>query len=125
MIDLNGLKNVNDAFGHAAGDTLIKGTAIVISDIYGEKGHCYRIGGDEFVVIIDADKDSLNDYREKLKARIGDYNSVEKYKLSMAIGEASLKKENGDRNSISDWKMNADLAMYSDKDAFYKMKGRG
>ncbi len=124
MIDLNGLKVANDTYGHKAGDILIKGTAQVISDIYAGDGHCYRIGGDEFVVIIDADQAMLDDYRLKLKERIEAYNAVEQYPLSMAIGEARLKNAQGIRGSISDWKMNADLDMYREKDAFYKKKSR-
>lgn len=48
-IDLNGLKQVNDTRGHAAGDKLIRDTAGVMEQIF--PGQAYRIGGDEFVVI--------------------------------------------------------------------------
>lgn len=124
MIDLNGLKYTNDQYGHDAGDELIKGTATVISDIYGESGECFRIGGDEFVVIIDANKELMLEYRNKLKSRIEEYNSVEAYKLSMAVGESRLNNPNGVRGSISDWKMNADMDMYREKDGFHKANRR-
>lgn len=124
MIDLNGLKVTNDKFGHDAGDTLIKGTAQVISDVYGEKGNCFRIGGDEFVVIIDASPSEIEEYNKKLIERMDSYNDMEQYKLSMAVGVARLKNEKGERESISDWKMNADLDMYREKDAFYKVNPR-
>ncbi len=120
MIDLNGLKNTNDKYGHEAGDELIKGTASVISEIYGEKGHCFRIGGDEFVVIIDASQELMAQYRDSLKNRIEEYNKSETYKLSMAVGEARLNDAQGVRGTISDWKMNADMDMYREKDGFHK-----
>lgn len=120
MIDLNGLKNTNDTYGHEAGDTLITGTSKVISDVYGDNGQCFRIGGDEFVVIIDSKPELMTELRAKLKCRIDEYNSSEKYKLSMAIGEARLKNSDGSKGSISDWKMNADMDMYRAKDGFYK-----
>lgn len=124
MIDLNGLKNANDAHGHIAGDELIVGAAKVISDIYGEKGQCFRIGGDEFVVVIDASKELMDEYRSKLKERINTYNIEAMHKLSMAIGESRLNDSDGHRGSISDWKMNADMDMYLEKDGFYKEKRR-
>ncbi|MCQ2504548.1 MAG: hypothetical protein MJ103_04890, partial [Saccharofermentans sp.] len=56
----------------------------------------------------------------KLKDRIEEYNKVETYKLSMAVGESRLNEPNGSRGSISDWKMNADMDMYREKDGFHK-----
>lgn len=48
-IDLNGLKLINDKFGHKAGDELIKKAAKNISYVFGKKA--FRIGGDEFIII--------------------------------------------------------------------------
>lgn len=124
MIDLNDLKNTNDQYGHEAGDELIKGAATIINEIYGQKGECFRIGGDEFVVIIDAGEELMAEYRVKLKDRIEAYNNVETYKLSMAVGEARLNKPNGSRGTISDWKLNADMDMYREKDVFHKANRR-
>ncbi len=120
MIDLNGLKNINDMYGHDAGDELIINSGRVISEIYGEKGSCFRIGGDEFVVVIDASREQMDEYRERFIASIKAYNLNAQYKLSMAVGESCLNDENGVKGSISDWKMDADMDMYRMKDEFYK-----
>lgn len=48
-IDANNLKYANDTIGHEAGDALLEGVALQISEMFPEEG--YRIGGDEFVVI--------------------------------------------------------------------------
>jgi diguanylate cyclase (GGDEF)-like protein len=53
VFDVNGLKRINDTMGHAAGDELIKAAAKIIKDSFGEYGKCFRIGGDEFVAILD------------------------------------------------------------------------
>ena len=45
-IDINGLKGVNDQYGHDAGDKLICGAARCIEEVFGGKGKTYRIGGD-------------------------------------------------------------------------------
>ncbi|MCF0128350.1 MAG: diguanylate cyclase, partial [Pseudobutyrivibrio sp.] len=52
-MDLNGLKAVNDNFGHEEGDVLIKCFANIIKDVFGTIGQCFRMGGDEFVVVVD------------------------------------------------------------------------
>ena len=52
MIDANGLKHVNDKFGHECGDKTLQSIAKCIHKVYAEYGWCFRIGGDEFVVIL-------------------------------------------------------------------------
>jgi len=51
MIDLDGLKAINDRFGHAAGDASLEMTARCLRDRAGARGAVYRIGGDEFAGI--------------------------------------------------------------------------
>ncbi len=52
MADVNGLKLTNDAFGHAAGDTLLRRAATVMSLECGPKDRIARTGGDEFVILL-------------------------------------------------------------------------
>lgn len=52
MLDVNGLKLINDAFGHAAGDSLLKKTAEVLKRALRADDMICRIGGDEFVVLL-------------------------------------------------------------------------
>ena len=51
-MDLNGLKGVNDNFGHLEGDKYIRAAADLISITFDFWGQCYRTGGDEFAVIL-------------------------------------------------------------------------
>lgn len=51
FIDVNGLKKMNDTFGHARGDLLIQTIAYVLADI-APKDHVFRLGGDEFLVLM-------------------------------------------------------------------------
>ncbi len=51
MVDINNLKYVNDTYGHERGDEYIKGCASIVCNIY-KRSSVYRIGGDEFVVIL-------------------------------------------------------------------------
>lgn len=53
MIDLNGLKLVNDTFGHAAGDKIIQSAATVLRNIFSEHvSSIFRLGGDEFALLL-------------------------------------------------------------------------
>lgn len=66
--DLNGLKNVNDHFGHAAGDKLLKDFAALLLESFKPK-EVFRISGDEFIVIIQNKKqeqfiEEFNNFKE-------------------------------------------------------------
>jgi diguanylate cyclase (GGDEF)-like protein/PAS domain S-box-containing protein len=50
--DLNCLKLANDAFGHAEGDRLLRAAARILRDSAGQSGEAYRLGGDEFILLI-------------------------------------------------------------------------
>lgn len=52
MIDIDDLKLINDQMGHHFGDIAIHIAAACIRSAFGPIGHCYRIGGDEFVVVV-------------------------------------------------------------------------
>ncbi len=51
MLDLNDFKHINDTRGHETGDRILLETAMLLARTFGEK-HCYRYGGDEFLVIV-------------------------------------------------------------------------
>src|SRR5262249_47734755 len=53
LLDLNGFKGFNDSFGHPAGDELLARLGAQLRDAVGDDGAAYRIGGDEFAVLIE------------------------------------------------------------------------
>ena len=107
-IDLNGLKQVNDRKGHRSGDSLICRTANHIASMFAEK--CYRIGGDEFVVI-DTELEE-NAFRETIAAM---KKNMEQDDISVSIG-ISWK---GSLCNIEEQFDEADRQMYQAKAAFY------
>jgi diguanylate cyclase (GGDEF)-like protein len=54
LLDLDGFKAYNDSFGHPAGDSLLARLGIQLKDSIADRGHAYRLGGDEFCVIVPA-----------------------------------------------------------------------
>ncbi len=90
MFDVNHLKRVNDTYGHAAGDYLIQSAARCIRDAFSALGSCYRIGGDEFVVLM---RGASAKQAEEALARLAEYiarcDAGRADKLDVATGYAA------------------------------------
>lgn len=52
MVDINHFKRINDSYGHRFGDDVLAACARLLEDIFRHNGFCYRIGGDEFAVLL-------------------------------------------------------------------------
>lgn len=65
MLDLNDFKVINDTRGHEEGDRILRETGKLLSDTFGNE-HCYRYGGDEFLVIVPDISEA--EFREKLES---------------------------------------------------------
>jgi diguanylate cyclase (GGDEF)-like protein len=59
LVDVDDLKKINDLFGHAFGDRVVSGVAETITAIVGREELVFRIGGDEFAVLLPADPDTV------------------------------------------------------------------
>ena len=112
LSDINGLKQINDRYGHQEGDLLISAAARCIRDVFGERGKCYRIGGDEFVVILkDSSVSETAAELRRLKARIVRENEGRAIPLDMAVGYAV---QQGSETAQQLYKR-ADAGMYEEK----------
>ncbi|HNZ50827.1 MAG TPA: diguanylate cyclase, partial [Bacilli bacterium] len=86
MIDLNGLKIFNDAYGHHTGDRALKKVAQVLSALENKNTIAFRIGGDEFALLISkTSNEALESLKEKIKMELMS-SSIENISLSIAIG---------------------------------------
>lgn len=120
MADLNGLKYVNDNFGHSEGDLLIKTAGEAIADTHVRGAVCekdFRIGGDEFVKAVygDITSDDIKRFRMDLDARMRYVNSTSEKPYPMYIS-TGMCLCGGSEVSDSDKMLSvADAAMYADK----------
>lgn len=115
VIDLNGLKKVNDEEGHQRGDKYIRLSAEIINGIIGKEGQVYRIGGDEFCIL--CENISENEMEEKMyridqaRERLSDALRVPVNRVGLAYG---CEKCNSHDN-IQEIFKRADQAMYEKK----------
>lgn len=93
--DLNNLKFVNDTYGHAQGDILIKSAAEVIAETFESSGVVARMGGDEFIAIAEtADVSAAALLAERLQENIDKKNrEIPDLNMSIACGYASCTAE--------------------------------
>ncbi len=91
MIDINGLKIINDAYGHVQGDDAIKRVSNLLRDVFNQDEVIARIGGDEFAVLIPRKNDlQLQNYKDKLFTRSNNIK-IHNIPVSLAIGYEILK----------------------------------
>lgn len=110
VIDINGLKEINDGFGHFCGDDAIKSVAMALRETIGAKADIYRIGGDEFVCVSESNP---LPYISQSRDTISFLNNEKLYKLSVSIGYASYNEKY--TKTIDDIIRYADENMYKDK----------
>ena len=118
-LDLNGLKEVNDNAGHPAGDRLLKSFADTLQSVMGDLGVCTRIGGDEFLVLIEeTTSEELDQRLVKLDQELLELDKkVPDVNHSVSYGYA-FRDEAEDRDTHSVF-MLADQRMYDYKRAHY------
>lgn len=94
VIDVNGLKHINDTFGHEKGNELIIDAANTASEVFGRE-NTYRIGGDEFAVLLKkTDAEECCRLAEKFKAALNAQKCS--VNVSAAIGTAVYDKSSDD-----------------------------
>ncbi len=117
VCDLNNLKYYNDTFGHETGDRCIMDAAGLIREACGREGTCYRIGGDEFLVIWDRKPYSFSSSIEKCLKKLSllqqDYNQSSEF-ICMQIACGYAVAEPGDTRT-GDLIKRADHMMYRHK----------
>jgi len=115
FFDLDGLKLVNDAFGHDTGSRLLQDFADLLRNNFRSNDIVARLGGDEFAVITHAWKDELISVLQRLTNANELLNSTggNKYKVSYSVGQAGI--ETVKNESFTELVDQADAAMYQRK----------
>lgn len=120
MFDINGLKSINDQSGHERGDREIIKASEILRDAFPDE-RIFRIGGDEFVVIINRFAEEAGVLMDRCRQLINDEKNEEGVGIIMSTGYSEYDAAR-DR-SYQDTFDRADRLMYESKKAFYETKG--
>ena len=116
--DLDGLKRINDSFGHKEGDRALIKTAELLKETFRSADVLGRLGGDEFTALAAVEpQGGVEKLISRLEEKFENYNSLKlvPYKLSISIGVAQVDSDA--TQSMEDLMALADLAMYENKRA--------
>jgi diguanylate cyclase (GGDEF)-like protein len=94
VFDVNNLKHINDTYGHQSGDTAIIQTARAIQRSFGDLGSCYRVGGDEFLAILQNtnEEEILSACRQTIET-LTQFSKGNTFPVQVAIGYASSEQQ--------------------------------
>lgn len=111
--DIDGLKLINDTLGHNMGDQLICATADILTKTCANAGQVYRIGGDEFLMLLpmktlDMELDALI---QKIRKEVAVYNQQKQLPLSISMGWALPDNA----HTLTELIKIADYQMYKEK----------
>jgi diguanylate cyclase (GGDEF)-like protein len=116
-LDLNGFKKLNDTYGHLAGDDLLKQFATELRTVFRAHDVIGRVGGDEFIVLVDGDLTVAGSRLERIRRWVNGSYAVKgnpdapKVNVTAAAGAAQWAPGESMRDILS----RADAAMYADK----------
>lgn len=128
VFDLNGLKTINDNYGHECGDLALIDAGKILISVFGRE-NLYRIGGDEFIAVIkqlsdsDSDKEMNLLFRRLDEKLIKENQTVKKYKIPLAIAKGYALYTPGNDKEYKEVFKRADQKMYDDKVAYYNRYG--
>lgn len=124
-VDMDGLKHINDTYGHNEGDNAIKALSNLLCQSVGEDAIVARFGGDEFVVAgVFPDGDVMSEeFKSTFERKLTAFNEItdKPYKVSASIG-ISITKPNKNTNLDALIEL-ADSIMYRQKETRKKLRG--
>jgi two-component system cell cycle response regulator len=112
FLDLNGFKHYNDTLGHPAGDELLTRLGNALREAIGEDGTAYRVGGDEFCVLLSCDEDRFDQATKAAAQALTERGKG--YAVSAAWGAARIPQE---ASTPLEALRLADVRMYAQKES--------
>src|SRR6267142_2446325 len=115
FMDIDGMKEINDSFGHGEGDQVLRRTAKALKMTFRDSDVIARLGGDEFAVLaIEASDNSESAIRARLAEDLKTVSASEtRYAINLSLGAVRINICSN--ASIGEWMVRADQAMYEQK----------
>lgn len=112
LLDIDQFKRVNDTYGHSVGDLCLRSVAQELTAVYGRYGLCYRIGGDEFCVVLHDSLEKLPMLNQLFLARIRRLRERDSRMSGVSMGYAYYDAA---ASNIRDVIQEADTMLYRNK----------
>ncbi|UJF28435.1 sensor domain-containing diguanylate cyclase [Planococcus sp. 107-1] len=113
VLDIDHFKSINDAFGHQTGDETLKKLAETVQAMLGDKDHCFRYGGEEFVLLLpEQTGPSAYQTAEKIRLKIEGTRLIPHQAVTVSIGIAEFPAQTSSLEKLFSL---ADKALYRSK----------
>ncbi|MCP4676147.1 MAG: GGDEF domain-containing protein [Deltaproteobacteria bacterium] len=116
LFDIDHFKNVNDTYGHLAGDYVLQALARLVSTRARREEVFARYGGEEFVILLpETSKEGAIELAEQLRKRVASHTFIfegEEIPITVSVGVATMS---GDATTATEFIKGADMAMYKAK----------
>ncbi|HOL66084.1 MAG TPA: diguanylate cyclase [bacterium] len=124
FLDVDGLKAINDARGHLAGDEVLKKVAELLKRTFRKSDIIARIGGDEFVVLVSEVKGrkGLQAVIDRLREKIQAHNQEKRRKYEVSISVGAVRYDGDKPVDIDELLSRADSKMYQEKIRKYRLR---
>ena len=111
LFDIDNFKNINDTYGHIAGDFILKRVAEIATETLNDAFVC-RYGGEEFIVVLEKNRcfEKLEKFRKNIEKEVFSYEGHD-HKITITIGVYNYQKD----LTLEKWVKFADEKMYSGK----------
>lgn len=114
LMDLDHFKTINDRFGHDIGDRVLRGIADQLRRHCAERGEIFRLGGEEFAVLMATpSKSGIERFAESFRKRVASLNDDDKTRVTISIGTGLRRRG----ETSSKLMRRVDRALYRAKDA--------
>lgn len=113
MIDVNDFKNINDIYGHAIGDKVLKDVSRILLSSANFEDFVCRFGGDEFFVILESANDIGHSYIKRIDQVLVEYSSNKPYLTTLSYG--LLYVDHSKKYKVEELVRITDQLMYKDK----------
>ena len=121
ICDINGLKYINDSYGHDNGDHAIIAVSNILQSIF-DKDDIYRIGGDEFVILLTGiDKNATISLYHSINERFFAFNNSNELPFTVNVSKGIAFYDQRMDKSVTDVFNRADEIMYREKEDFYRL----
>lgn len=117
IVDLDGFKIINDHYGHVLGDATIQEIARIIRDICGDEASLYRLGGDEYAILMGGELAGtlLEGHCRRIIERLAKTIKIDNRRLTLGASIGLGRNAPGQELSSSELIRRADVAMYASK----------